>query len=102
MFKLWAKTIKNDRVKKSFVYKGEDKFEPKLFEKYMRELCEQMDIPTPVILKSHKRNFDSFNMTKFNEGDFVEHIDFDSLTVEYCRDDHGEKKHIYKAYLPTD
>ena len=102
MFKIWARTISNDKITKSLMYKGEDKFDRSKFLKYLTEICEQMDIPTPVLLKSHIRNFDAFNITRFLSSDFVESVDFDNLTVEYCRDDHSEKKHIYKAYLPTD
>ena len=102
MFKIWAKTIKNDRVKKSHIYKGEDTFQIKLFSKYLGDICEQMDVPTPVLLKSHIKNFDAFNMTRFLPSDFVESVDFDRLTLEYCRDDHSPKQHIYKEYLPVD
>lgn len=102
MFKIWAKTIKNDRVKKSHIYKGEDKFDSELFQQYLREICEQMDLPTPVLLKSHIRNFDSFNTTRFLPSDFVEKVDFDRFTLEYCREDNSPKRHIYKEYLPVD
>lgn len=102
MFKIWAKTIKNDRVKKSHIYKGEDRFESEQFPVYLREICEQMDLPTPVLLASHIRNFDSFNMTRFLPSDYVERVDFDCFTLEYCRDDHSPKKYIYKEYLPVD
>ena len=102
MFKIWARTIMGDKITKSLIYKGEGKFDIKLLNKYLVDMCEQMDIPTPVILKSHIRNFNAFNITRFMSSDFVESVNFDNLTIEYCRDDHSEKKHIYKAYLPTD
>ncbi len=102
MFKIWAKTIENDKIKLSHIYKGEGKYDSSLFQKYISEICEQMDIPTPVVLKSHIRNFDNFNMTRFSSTDFVEWVHFDYLTIEYCREEKGEKKHIYKEYLPID
>lgn len=101
MYKIWAKTIANDRVKKSLIYKCQGEFERKTFGKYIAEICEQLDIPTPIVLKSHIRNFDAFHMTRFLPSDFVESVDFDSLTVEYCVES-GEKKYIYKSYLPVD
>ena len=102
MFKIWAKTIKKEKITKSYVYKGEESFDSAQFGKYLPEMCEQMDIPTPVALKSHVKNFDSFGITKFSRADFVESIDFDFLTLEYCKEEKGEKKHLYKAYLPVD
>ena len=87
MFKIWARTICNDKITKSFIYKGEDKFERNKFHKYLTDMCEQMDIPTPVVLKSHIKNFDAFNITRFMASDFVESVDFDNLTIEYWLDD---------------
>ena len=102
MFKIWAKTTIKDKIIKSHIYKGEGKFDIKQFRKYVTEICEQTDLPTPVLLKSHIRNFESFNTTRFTPSDFVESVDFDYFTLEYCREDNGEKKHIYMQYLPTD
>ncbi len=102
MFKIWAKTTKKDKILKSFVYKGEDKFDSKLFGSYLPDLCEQMDVPTPVLLKSHVKNFDAFGTTRFSQSDFVEQVNFDYLTLEYCKENSGEKKHLYKEYLPVD
>ena len=102
MFKIWAKTIKKEKITKSHVYKGEGKFDCALFGKYLPEICEQMDIPTPVLLKSHVKNFDAFSTTRFLPSDFVESVSFDMLTLEYCKEEKGQKKHLYKAYLPID
>lgn len=102
MFKIWAKTLRHEKIIKSHIYKGEAQFNLAQFNKYLSEICEQMDIPTPILLKSHIKNFDSFNFTRFSSSDFVENVAFDFLTLEYCRENNSEKKHIYKAYLPVD
>lgn len=102
MYKIWARTQNKDKVAKSLIYKGEGDFEIRNFVRMLRDICEQMDIPTPVVLRSHTKNFDAFNVTRFLPDDFVEHVDFDSFYVEFCRDDASEKRHLYKAYLPTD
>ena len=89
MFKIWAKTLVGDKIKKSIIYNGEGEFEGKRLHFYLTEICDKLDIPVPVLLKSHIKNFDQFGVVRFNVSDF-------------CRNDKGEKQYIYKAYLPVD
>ncbi len=55
--------------------------EERLFE-YVSEIARAIDIPTPIILKSHVYNFVHFNTVKFLPNEFVEEVDFDKLTLE--------------------
>lgn len=82
MFKIWAKTIKNHKIVGSYIYHSADKFDSGEFLSYLTEICHDMDIPTPVILKSHVRNYTFFNITKFRKEDFIEKVDFDTLQLE--------------------
>ena len=50
------------------------------------EICYEMDIPTPVVLKSHRHNFSQFNTTRFRASDFVESVDFETLVLENVSD----------------
>ena len=60
---------------------GEPFDEDKLFE-YVCEITHAMDIPTPIILKSHVYNFVHFNVAKFLAREYVEEVDFDFFTIE--------------------
>lgn len=102
MFKIWARTNKGDKITKSLIYNGEGKFESKILRSCLVDICDSLDIPTPVLLKSHIKNFDSFGITRFVPSDFIESVKFDSFIIEYCREDSFEKNHIYKSYLPVD
>ena len=82
MFKIWAKTITNQKITRSYLYHSADKFNEDEFLFYLTDICHEMDIPTPVILKSHLRNYHLFNIAKFRKEDFVESIDFDMLQLE--------------------
>lgn len=86
MFKIWAKTLTDNRIRKSYLYHSADKFDADAFLSYLTEICHEMDIPTPVVLKSHVRNYMLFNIAKFRAEDFVEHVDFDSLQLENAGD----------------
>ena len=75
MTKLYAHTVKNHKtiLKYDFV-KDEDMQWSDFFE-YVREICHAMDLPTPVILKTHLFNFAKFNYTRFLPTDFVESVE---------------------------
>ena len=75
MFKIWAKTIKSHKITQSYIYHSADKFDSEEFLQYLTEICHDMDIPTPVILKS-----------KFRKEDFVESVPFDLLQLENAGD----------------
>ncbi|MBE5730602.1 MAG: hypothetical protein E7350_01455 [Clostridiales bacterium] len=102
MYKIWAKTIRNERITKSHIYKHEGKFDIRDFESMLPKICEEMDVPTPVILVSHIRNFDNFGIARFLASDFVEDVPFDFFTLEYVKEQTGRIKHLYKEYLPVD
>jgi hypothetical protein len=53
-----------------------------LFLSYVRSICERLDCPTPVLIKTHLFNYAKYNNVKFTKDDFVESVDFDKLVLE--------------------
>lgn len=53
----------------------------------LREVCRQFDIPAPIWLGKHEREFDSFRRTAFLREHFIEEVSFDRLEIEYLADD---------------
>ena len=102
MFKIWAKIIKNDKIRSNLVYSVEGVFEIDKLQSYVSEICEQLDLSTPVVLASHIRNFENFNFTRFVPADFVESVSFDALVIEFMKDNVKKEYRVYKAYLPID
>ena len=49
---------------------------------YLTEICQALDIPTPVLMKTHIFNFAKFNHVNFLPRDFVESFDYDRLVLE--------------------
>ncbi len=82
MVRIWAKTIKDGRITAQTVYEREGQTDYSLFFDYVREICEKLDVPTPVIIKTHLFNYAKYNTVKFTEADFVEKINFDKLVLE--------------------
>ena len=82
MIRIWAKTIKNGKIVKQYVYEREGLTDYSLFFEYVKDICEALDIPTPVIIKTHLFNYAKYNNVKFRQDDFVEKINFDKLVLE--------------------
>ena len=52
------------------------------FVSVLQEVCDKMDIPTPVVTYINFNHYVMFNNTRFKPRDFVESVDFDHLTIE--------------------
>lgn len=82
MIKIWAKVYKDNKIEKQFVLEKTENMDYSQFFEYVREICENLDIPTPVIIKTHLFNYAKYNTLKFIKDDFVEFISFDKLVLE--------------------
>ena len=82
MFRIWAKVIKDEKIIKQVVYEKTETLDYSLFFDYVRDICETLDIPTPVIIKTHLFNYAKYNTLKFTKADFVENVNFDKLVLE--------------------
>ncbi len=82
MVKIWAKVLKKDKILKSYVFEKEGEIDYSEFFDYLKDICENLDIPTPVLIKTHLFNYAKYNNVRFREGDFVESISFDKLVLE--------------------
>lgn len=55
------------------------------------ELCRDFDIPSPIWLNKHEREFEAFRHTAFLPEHFMEEVEFQKLEIEYLEDD-GKKR----------
>ncbi len=82
MFRIWAKVIKDGKIIKQVNYQRDDKFSYGEFFYYLTDICDSLDISTPVLLKTHIFNFAKFNTVRFIPRDFAETVDFDKLVLD--------------------
>ena len=82
MIRIWAKVIKNNKIIRQTVYENPVPMDYSEFFNYVREICEKLDVPTPVIIKTHIFNYAKYNFLKFTPSDFVETFPFDKLVLE--------------------
>ncbi len=83
MFRIWAKIMLDGKIAKQFVYENDaEKLTYSHFFHYLADICRKLDVPTPVLLKTHIFNYAKFNHVRFYPRDFVEGVDFDYLLLE--------------------
>lgn len=82
MFRIWAKVYLDDHIQKQYVYERETPFSYSEFFNYLTDICDALDIPTPVLLKTHIMNFAKFNHVVFRPADFMEQTPFGKFVLE--------------------
>lgn len=82
MNKIWAKILKEEKIIKDFTLNINNFIIDDLYD-YMKEICYNLKIETPLILQKHKNQLEEYSMTKFVKDDFIDFITFDSLIIEY-------------------
>lgn len=85
MKKIWGKILENHKIIADFVLKLDAFCIDDLYE-YLKEICYNLKIETPILLNKHINQFEEYNMTKFSKDDFVDHTNFDSFIIEYFED----------------
>ncbi len=82
MIRIWAKVMKKDKILKQYMFEKFSEMDYSEFFSYLKEICENLDIATPVLIKTHLFNYAKYNVVRFTQSDFVEQISFDKLVLE--------------------
>ncbi len=82
MVRIWAKVLKKDKILKSYVFEKDGEIDYSEFFDYLKDICEHLDVATPVLIKTHLFNYAKYNNVRFRDSDFVEPIPFDKLVLE--------------------
>lgn len=90
--KIWAKTVKGEKITRSILYDMKEPYEADKLYEYTIAITKMLDVPTPLILESHKFNFQHYNSVKFRASEFVETVDFDYLVFENAYYEETEKE----------
>ena len=80
--RIWAKLMTDGHIRKQYVYEKDEALTYSHFLDYLIDICHELDIPTPVLTKTHIFNFAKFNHVKFLPRDFVETLGYDYLFLE--------------------
>lgn len=82
--KVWGRIRKNNKtieeaivdINAKSIDEVDDWSEP------LSELCHDLDLSRPILLKKHLEEIDKFSSTSFSSQDFIESISFDKLEIE--------------------
>ena len=84
--KVWATTVREEKITRDIVFEYEHISNEDDFVFVLQQICEKLDIPTPVVTYVNFNHYVLFNTTKFKSRDFVESIDFDYFNLEAVPD----------------
>jgi len=82
MIRIWAKVMKKDKILAQYMLEKAETMDYSKFFDYLREICEHLDIATPILIKTHLFNYAKYNTVRFNKDDFLDSINFDKLVLE--------------------
>ena len=84
--KIWAKILVNNEIEKDLIYESDLEMKYLNYQKWVEDISNLLDIPTPVIIPQHYKNFALFHNTHFKSSDFVHPVEFDALRIEDCKE----------------
>jgi len=76
--KLWARKMRGQKI----IVSDTEPCDPADPQTALAELCRRMDIPRPLWLSKHQKEYDAFSRTAFTQDHFVERIPFTRLEIE--------------------
>lgn len=88
MARLWTKIIEKHRISCQMTHPcawGEQ-------EEALREICRELDVPFPLWLNKHEREFEEFRRTTFLPEHFMEDVRFDKLEIEFLDDEDKKRR----------
>lgn len=88
MFRLWAKTFKDNRMLADTVICDDsaDTRTHKIF-RALDEICYQFDLSKPIWLDSTIKEFKRHDKARFYQDSFIEQIPFDYLEIHVIEED---------------
>ncbi len=85
--RLWVRKVKGQRV----IDSGTEPCDPSDPQRALMEICRRMDVPRPIWLGKHQREYEQFLRTHFTQDHFVEPIAFTRLEIELIQPEDQKK-----------
>ncbi len=84
MFRMWAKLMKDTRIMKDTVICISDYSLSRttMVFQALDDICLQFDLGKPMWLDATVHEFQRHSKARFNQDNFIEHIDFDFLEIQ--------------------
>ena len=88
---LWARVIKSHKI----ICQDTEPCDHDGAQEALEAICYRLDLPKPLWLDKHQREWDEFGQTRFVAEHFVESIGFDRLEIEFINP-RAQKKRDYR------
>lgn len=82
MIKIYAKLVKNNKTVKHYTYFSINEYSSECFYDCVVEICNKLDISTPLVIAHTRESYEEFNSVKFTKDDFVDTFNYDLLVLE--------------------
>ncbi|MBQ4558485.1 MAG: hypothetical protein IJA61_03835 [Clostridia bacterium] len=82
MVKICGRIKSKGKILSTYVFELDEVFQIGEFEHYVADICYNLDIPNPITMVKHIKNFMLFNNTQYKKEDFVEKVFFDKLELQ--------------------
>ena len=83
MTRLWMRIIKKHRIDRQYI----GACAPGGEREALIALCREGDLPVPMWLEKHEREFERFRRTAFLPDHFVEEVHFERMEIEFLEDE---------------
>ena len=82
--RIWAKVLKEHKIMRETVreFSSARPSDLEAWSALLHELCQDLDLCRPVILRKHVYDLTHFSRVVFKPADFIESVDFDEFEVE--------------------
>ena len=82
--RIWAKVLQDHKIMRETVreFATARPSDMEGWSVLLHELCQELDLCRPVILRKHVNDLMRFSRVVFKPADFIESIDFDEFEVE--------------------
>jgi len=90
--RLWTKLIKNDKIIQDNVFNLPDNYNINKLELYLSDICNELDVACPILVKKHYEHLFYFHNTTFLKDDFIEECKFDKMTCELISNTQKKEK----------
>ncbi len=90
---LWVRLVRKNRIMRDVTVPCDRE----AWQEALEEACKMLDVPRPLLLPAHERDFEAFSQTRFLKDHFVEEVPFDRMETEWISPQ--AKKKVNEAYL---
>ncbi len=80
--KLWAKIVDGEHLRANIIARNAAPLTREEYEAFLVEICQRLDLSTPVSLAMHFNHLRRFNIVEYKPRDFIEPVDFTKFTIE--------------------